>query len=103
MKPLNDDYFQNKIVAILGEFFSMNNTNLRENILNRGATIHPKVTVDTDIIVCEKFPDWILVEQARLKGVKVIFVDRTGDLFSVVLSRMNEGKSFTNHKEPLGV
>ena len=102
-KPLDDDFFQNKKVVIMGEFFPMNNTTLNENLLTRGASIQPKLTGETEILICGKYPDWMLVEQAKLNGVKVIFVDRAGELFSVILSRMNEVGSFYDYEEPLGV
>ena len=102
-KPLDDNFFQNTKVVIMGEFFPMNNKTLNENLITRGASIQPKLTGETEILICGKFPDWMLIEQARLNGVKVIFVDRAGELFNVILSRMNEGGSFYDYEEPLGV
>ena len=101
-KPLDNHFFRNKRIALIGEFFPMNNITLTKNLLSTGANIDSKITPDTEILICGKFPNWTMVEQAKAKGVQLIFVDKAGELFTVILSRMNEGKSF-NYEEPLGV
>lgn len=100
---VDEYFFQNKKIAISGEFFPMSENFLKSNLVEREANVQPEMTPETEILICGKYPDWMLVEEARLYGVTIIFVDKAGELFSKMASGLLKNNSVLSYEEPLGV
>lgn len=99
---LDDDLLHSKSVILSGEFFPTSESVLIERLLKRDVNVQPQMTPETDILICGKYPDWMLVEEARLYGVKIIFIDKAGELFSRLATNLNKSRAFS-YEEPLGV
>ncbi len=99
-----NNIFQSRNVILSGEFFPLSEIFLRENLLEQEANVQTEITPKTEILICGKFPDWTLVEEAKLYGIKIIFIDHEGESFSKIASRLYKSrKSLHSYEEPLGV
>lgn len=95
--------FENKIIATSGEFFPTSDKALTERLVQERANVLPQITSATDILICGKYPDWMLIEEAKKNGVKIIFVDKVGELFSRFATNLNKNRTILSNEEPLGV
>ena len=77
-----------KNVILSGDFFHLNENSFSENLLEREANVQLEITPETEVLICGKYPDWILVEEARLYGIKIIFVDKAGEFFSKIAAKL---------------
>lgn len=99
---MNNDILNDKNVIISGEFFPTSERLLEEMLLKNNIHLQPQMSPDTEILICGRYPDWMLVEEARIYGVRIIFMDKAGELFSKLASNLNKNKTFS-YEEPLGV
>lgn len=92
-----------KNVMITGKFFPLSETALRNELFIIKANIQSYMTVETDVLICGKHPDRNLVEEARIYGVEVLYINKIGEI--VGLMQNNDIKSwFDFHdEEPLGI
>lgn len=90
---MEDNFLDSKNVIISGEFFPASNIAFKESFLKYNANLQPQMTPETEILICGKHPDWVLVEEARLYGVKILFADKTGELFSRMATNPFTSKS----------
>lgn len=100
---LDENYWSAKNVVLSGEFFPASDSFFKESLLKRNAHVQPQMTSETDILICGKYPDWMLVEEARHCGVTIIFIDKAGELFSRLASNLHKGRAALSYEEPLGV
>ncbi len=101
--PMDENLLQSRNIILSGEFFPTNEKVFKENLLKCNANVQLQMTPETEILICGKYPDWMLVEEARLYGVKIIFVDRAGELFSRITANLNKRKAVLPYEEPLGI
>lgn len=99
---VDENFLNGKNVIISGEFFPTSEKVFKESLLKRKANVQPQMTPQTEVLICGKYPDWVLVEEARIYGVKIIFVDKAGELFSRLATNLNKNRAFF-YEEPLGV
>lgn len=99
----NDHFLHNKNVIISGDFFPTSEVEFKKNLLDRKANLQPHMTPETEILICGKYPDWMLVEKAGLYGVKIIFVDKAGELFGRMATNLNKTTPVSLYEEPLGI
>lgn len=86
--PVNPDLLQSKNVILSGEFYHLEDNSIINNFHKRETNIQPDITPDTEILICGQFPDWMLVEEARLYGIRIIFADKAGELFSRMATKL---------------
>ncbi|WP_034921331.1 hypothetical protein [Gillisia sp. CAL575] len=96
----NNSLLQTKNVVLSGEFFPIN---YKDNLNKWEANLQPEITPETEYLLCGKYPDWVLVEEARHYGIKVIFTDKAGELFSRIATKLINSKTALTIEEPLGV
>lgn len=101
--PGDDHFLHTKNVIISGDFFPSSEVAFKKNLLERKANLQPHMTTETEILICGKYPDWMLVEKARLYGVKIIFVDKAGELFGRMATNLNKTTPVSLYEEPLGI
>lgn len=85
---LNVNFLQAKNVILSGEFHPMSEDTFRENLIKNKVNVQEEITPETEILICGKYPDWMLVEEARLYGIKTIFVDKAGEFFSRIATKL---------------
>lgn len=102
-KAMDDCSFENKNIFISGEFFPSHENALKERLQKRKAKLQPFLTRDTEILVCGKYPDWLVMEEAKRNGVKIIMVDKASDLFSRFATNIHDSNSPAPHQVPLGI
>lgn len=100
---MNLHCFENKIIVTSGEFFPTSEKALTERLVQERANVLSQITSATDILICGKYPDWMLIEEAKKNGVKIIFVDKVGELFSRFATNLNKNRTILSNEEPLGV
>lgn len=101
---LNVRLLQAKNVILSGEFHPMSEDTFRENLIKGKVNVQQEITPETEILICGKYPDWMLVEEARLYGIKIIFVDKAGEFFSRIATKLCESsRPVLCYKEPMGV
>ena len=104
LTPQVDDCFlENKNVIISGEFFPGSQDGLKENLLERKANVQSQMTSETELLICGKYPDWMLIEEAKMNGVKVIFIDKASDLFTRFATNVQNSHSAVLNQVPLGI
>lgn len=96
----NKSLLQTKNVVLSGEFFPIN---YKDNLMKWEANVQPEITPETEYLLCGKYPDWVLVEEARHYGIKIIFADQAGELFSRIATELINSKSALTVEEPLEV
>ncbi|CAM4121905.1 hypothetical protein GILI108418_06045 [Gillisia limnaea] len=96
---VNIDFLQAKNIFLSGEFLPMGINSFKENLIKRQANVQPEITPETEILICGKYPDWILVEEATLYGIKIIFVDKAGELFNRIAAKLIKNKTDSPVKE----
>ncbi len=79
---LNIFSLKHKNAVISGEFFPTDEETLKNKLINAKTNVMPQICAETDILICGKFPDWSLIEEARLKAINIIFIDKASDLFT---------------------
>ena len=99
----NNNWLQAKNVILSGDFFHLNGNSFSENSLKREANVQLEITPETEVLICGKYPDWILVEDARLYGIKIIFVDKAGKYFSRIAAKLIKCKTGSPIEELIGV
>lgn len=101
---LNVSFLQSKNVILSGEFYPMSEDIFKENLFKNKVNVQQEITPETDILICGKYPDWMLVEEARLYGIKTIFIDKAGEFFSRIATKLfKRNIPELSYKEPLGV
>lgn len=105
LPELNFDSLENKNVVTSGEFFPTSTEALKEKLVQEKANLRSEITAETDILICGKYPDWMLIQQARISGVKIIFIDKASDLFDemVIDIRRHTSEPDYSSQVPLGV
>lgn len=73
---------KHKNAVISGEFFPTDEETLKNKLNCAKTNVMPQMSAETDILICGKFPDWSLIEEAKIRAVKVIFIDKPSDLFA---------------------
>ena len=109
--PLNKEYFSNDIndylhsknVVLSGQFFPMNENSFIDNLEKQEANLEPEITPDTEILICGRYPDWMLVEEARLYGIKIVFADKAGELFSRMATKLYKNRAELTYEDSPGV
>ena len=99
----NNICLQAKNVILSGDFFHLNGNSFSENLLKREANVQLEITPETEVLICGKYPDWILVEEARHYGIKIIFIDRAGEYFSRIAAKLIKSKTGSPIEELIGV
>lgn len=97
---------KHKNAVISGEFFPTGEEALKNKLMNGKTNVLPQMSADTDILICGKFPDWNLVQEAKFRAIKVVFIDKTSDLFTGSISVEQgsfEGEPSYISKVPLGI
>jgi len=80
------NFLNAKNVIISGDFFPSNKNAFKERLLKRKVNVQPQLTPETEYLICGKYPNWILVEQASLYGIKIIFTTKP----NLILSNLGE-------------
>ncbi|CAN5198617.1 hypothetical protein BH23BAC2_BH23BAC2_22500 [soil metagenome] len=62
--------------------------------------MQPEITPETEILICGMYPDWMLVEEAKLYGIKIMFADKAGELFSRIARNFTNPRLFYIEKSP---
>lgn len=101
--PLDDKFLDSKNCIISGDFFPFSESLFKEKLLKRNINVQPQMTPDTEILICGRYPDWVLVEEARMYGVKIIFVDKAGELFSRMVTKMKKSRTVLTCEEPVEI
>lgn len=99
----NNNWLQAKNVILSGDFFHLKGNSFSENLREREANVQLEITPETEVLICGKYPDWILVEDARLYGIKIIFVDKAGEYFSRIAAKLIKSKTGSPIEELIGV
>ena len=76
-----DNSLENKNIILSGSFFPASEESLQEKLLMLKAQVVTELSSETDILLCGKFPNWSLIQEARSRAIKVIFIDKASDLF----------------------
>lgn len=101
---IDNHFLHSKNIIISGEFFPTSESAFKENLLKSNVNVQPEITPETEILICGKYPDWILVEEASLYGIKIIFIDKAGELFSrIAIKLCKSSRPVLSYKEQLGV
>ncbi len=101
---MNNDFLHSKNIIITGQFFPTSESTFKENLLKSNLNVEPEITPETEILICGKYPDWTLVEEASFYGIKIIFIDKEGELFSRIATKLcKSSRPVLSYKEPLGV
>lgn len=74
-------FLKNKKVVITGDFFPASEDTFRKRLIAAKASVMTNLTTDTEILICGKFPDWTLIEDAQKKSLEIIYIDKVSDLF----------------------
>lgn len=90
---VNSEFLRDKNVFLSGEFREMGENSFFENLLNSQANLQPEITPETEILICGKYPDWNLIEEARLFGIRIFFIDKAGEFFSKIASQLIKNNS----------
>lgn len=85
---LNNDFSKAKNIIFTGEFCTGAEVAFREEVLKGSANVQTSIIPETELVICGKFPDWILVEDARQNGIKIIFTDKAGESFSRMATKL---------------
>lgn len=93
LSELSKDLSKAKNIVLSGEFCALSENSLKENLLKSKANVQPEITPETEILICGKYPDWMLVEDARHYGIKIMFVDKAGELFGKMATKLIQKKS----------
>lgn len=110
--PLNKEYFSKDIndylysknVVLSGQFFHLNENSFLDNLEEREANVEPEITPETEVLICGRYPDWMLVEEARLYGIKIVFADKAGELFSRMATKLCKStRPVLSYQESQGV
>lgn len=88
--------------VISGDFFPTNEVTLINKLIHSQINIMSQISAETDILICGKFPDWSLVQEARLRAINVVFIDKTSDLFTT-LSPAEQNEQTCIFQVPLGI
>ena len=99
----DDEFLENRNVIISGEFFPDSEDALKQNLLERKANVQSQMTPETELLICGKYPDWMLIEEAKMNGVKIIFVDKASDLFTRLVSNIQNSHPAVLNQVPLGI
>ncbi len=99
ISQLNLDFLRAKNVFLSGEFFQIGEKSFKENLHNRQANLQLEITPETEILICGKYPDWNLVEEARLYGIKIFFIDKAGEFFSRIASQLIKNNTNSSVEE----
>ena len=96
--------FKNKKVLLSGDFFPTTEEAFKEKLIRAKATVMAQLTSETEILICGKYPDWILIEEVQRRGLDIIFIDKASDLFSGTSeSHQHIGEPALSYQIPLGV
>ena len=101
--PFLPDLLRAKNVILSGDFLHLNGNSFSENLREREANVHLEITPETEVLICGKYPDWILVEEARLYGIKIIFVDKAGEFFSRIAAKLVKSNTCSPMEELMEV
>lgn len=71
-----------KNIRTTGHFFPTSEEVFNNKLLQLNANVQPQMNEETDALICGKYPDWMLIEEAKTMGIPIIFVDNTAELFS---------------------
>lgn len=96
---VNFDFVRAKNVFLSGEFFPNGENSFKEDLFNRQANLQPEITPETEILICGKYPDWNLVEEARHYGIKIFFIDKAGEFFSRIASKLIKNNTNSSIEE----
>lgn len=83
-----NNYLHFKNVVLSGQFFPVDENYIIDNIEEQTANLRQGITPETEILVCGRYPDWMLIEEARLYGIKIVFADKAGELFSRIATKL---------------
>lgn len=105
MKQTNFISLRNKNAVISGEFFPMGEEVLRSKLVSAKVHVMPHISEETHILICGKFPDWDLINEARSRAIQIIFIDKASDLFShtVPAEHVNPKNEPVHLQIPLGI
>ena len=106
LSEMNFHSLENKNVVTSGEFFPARAEAFIERLVQEKANVISQLTAETDILICGKYPDWMLIQEARLRAINVIFIDKASDLFtgSTPVEQSNfESESMYISQVPLGI
>ena len=105
LPELKFDSLENKNVLTSGEFFPTRTEAFMERLVQEKANVRSEISAETDILICGKYPDWMLIQQARITGVKIIFIDKASDLFDEMVTDIRRHTSEPDYSSqvPLGV
>ncbi len=99
-----NDCFHYKNVILSGEFFHLTENSFKAKFQEEKINLQPEITPETEILICGRYPDWILVEEARLYGITIIFADKAGEFFSRIATKLcRTNTSVLSSKEPIGL
>lgn len=90
---LNNSFSNVKNIIFSGEFCAGSETAFRENSLKGIAGAQVEITPETEVLICGKYPDWMLVEQARQNGIQIVFTDKAGEFFSRIAIKLLENET----------
>lgn len=96
-------YLHFKNVVLSGQFFPLDENSFIDNLEEQAANVRQEITPETEILVCGRYPDWMLVEEARLYGIKIVFADKSGELFSRIATRLCKTRTMNIYEDPVGV
>lgn len=97
------DFLQAKNVFLSGEFCPMDENTFIERLRERKANVQQEITPETEILICGQYPDWVLVEEARHYGIKIVFFDKAGEFFSRMAAKLINNKTSSPVGEPMDV
>ena len=97
------DFIHSKNVILSGEFFPLSENSFKEKLIEREANVQQEITPETEILICGRYPDWMLVEEARLYGIRIIFADKAGESFSKIATKLCKSRPVLSYEQLLGV
>lgn len=100
---LNIDFPQAKNVIFSGEFLIGSEIAFRENFIKGNANVQTEITPETELLICGKFPDWMLIEDARKNSINIVFTDKAGEFFSRMATKLIKNKTDSPFEELMGV
>lgn len=105
-EKMNIFSLKHKNAVISGEFFPMGEETLKNKLVSAKTNVMPQMSAETDILICGKFPDWSLIQEAKIRAIKVVFVDKASDLFAALTSPEQsdlESELTFSNQFPLGI
>lgn len=59
-------------------------------LLHSDMILHTYPNPDVDLIICDKYPDWDLIEQARSFNAEIIYIDAAGIFFNIKAANLEK-------------